>query len=237
MRFEFHQNQVSASEEFSGLFSKCFAAPTWKFVYTLSRFLCFYLAMNMENKWIKIVGWQRFDTRSVKWTVVQHFQLSTVVRLSESRENTLFLFTEEETFWLPMTRRSGCWGWLSVRLFPVHARLTARAKRARQMLQIFKKLQCLTDTSILSMICKRFIDLLNRNRSNDNPFLAYNQPLQLSTFQRPLPVSASVTPVHSRRWVHPKESCCCLHMPGLARWLTPGRSTCRSTVLSFCFVV
>ena len=36
MRFEFHQNQVSASEEFSGLFSKCFAISTWKLVYTLS---------------------------------------------------------------------------------------------------------------------------------------------------------------------------------------------------------
>ena len=37
MRFEFHQNQVSAFEEFSGLFSKCFAVSTWKLVYTLSR--------------------------------------------------------------------------------------------------------------------------------------------------------------------------------------------------------
>ena len=37
MRFEFHQNQVSASEEFSGLFSKCCAISTWKLVYTLSR--------------------------------------------------------------------------------------------------------------------------------------------------------------------------------------------------------
>ena len=37
MRFEFHQNQVSASEEFSGRFSKCCAVSTWKLVYTLSR--------------------------------------------------------------------------------------------------------------------------------------------------------------------------------------------------------
>ena len=37
MRFEFHQNQVSASEEFSGFFSKCCAVSTWKLVYTLSR--------------------------------------------------------------------------------------------------------------------------------------------------------------------------------------------------------
>ena len=36
MRFEFHQNQVSTSEKFSGLFSKCFAVSTWKLVYTLS---------------------------------------------------------------------------------------------------------------------------------------------------------------------------------------------------------
>ena len=71
---------------------------------------------------------------------------------------------------------------LSVRLFPVHARPTARAERTRQMLQIFQKLQCLTDPSILTMICKRFIYVLTRNWSNDNPFLVYNRPLQLSTF-------------------------------------------------------
>ena len=65
---------------------------------------------------------------------------------------------------------------------PVHARQTARAEEVRQMLQIFQKLQCLTDTSILTMICKRFVYLLTRNRSNDNPFLAYNRPFQLSTF-------------------------------------------------------
>ena len=50
------------------------------------------------------------------------------------------------------------------------------------MLQIFQKLHCLTDKSILTMICKRFMYLLTRNRSNDNPFLAYNWPFQLSTF-------------------------------------------------------
>ena len=37
IRFEFHHNQVSASEEFSGLFSKCFAVSSWKLVYTLHR--------------------------------------------------------------------------------------------------------------------------------------------------------------------------------------------------------
>ena len=71
---------------------------------------------------------------------------------------------------------------LSVRLFPVHARPTVRAERTRQMLQIFQKLQYLTDTSTLTMICKRFIYVLTRNWSNDDPFLAYNQPFQLSTF-------------------------------------------------------
>ena len=55
----------------------------------------------LKNSWL--------DTRSVKWTVVQHFQLSAVVRLSECRKKTQFLFTEEKTFWLPMTCRSGCW--------------------------------------------------------------------------------------------------------------------------------
>ena len=37
MRFEFHQNQVSASEEFCRLFFKCFAVSTGKLIYTLSR--------------------------------------------------------------------------------------------------------------------------------------------------------------------------------------------------------
>ena len=71
---------------------------------------------------------------------------------------------------------------LSVQLFPVHARPTAQAEGTRQMLQIFQKLQCLTDASILAMICTRFIYVLTSNRSNDNPFLAYNRPFQLSTF-------------------------------------------------------
>ena len=37
IRFEFYHNQVSASEEFSGLFSKCFAISTLMLVYTLRR--------------------------------------------------------------------------------------------------------------------------------------------------------------------------------------------------------
>ena len=97
------------------------------------------------------------------------------------QKNTLFLFTEEETFWWPMTRRSDCRGCQSTELFPVHARPTARAEGIRQMLQIFQKLQCLTDTSILAMICTRFIYVLTRNLNNHNPFLAYNRPFQLST--------------------------------------------------------
>ena len=86
---------------------------------------------------------------------------------------------EEETFWLPMTRRSGCWGCWSGYF---HAWPTAWAERTLQMLQIFQKLQCLTDPSILTMICKRFIYVLTRNWSNDDPFLVYNRPFQLSTF-------------------------------------------------------
>ena len=48
------------------------------------------------------------------------------------------------------------------------------------------------------MICKRFIYVLTRNWSNDNPFLVYNRPFQLSTFPATLPVSASVTPAHPK---------------------------------------
>ena len=90
---------------------------------------------------------------------------------------------------------------LSVRLFPVHARPTARAERTRQMLQIFQKLQCLTDPSILIMICKRFIYVLTRNWSNDNPFLVYNFNISSDRFP-----CLRAWPQRTRRWVHPKES-------------------------------
>ena len=45
-------------------------------------------------------------------------------------------------------------------------------------------LKCLTDTSILTMIDKRFsfICVLTRNQSNDIRFLTHNRPFQLSTF-------------------------------------------------------
>ena len=91
------------------------------------------------------------------------------------KKNTLFLFTEEETFWLSMTRRNGCWGCRSG-YFRFMLDLTARTVMTRQMLQIFQKLQ-----SILTMICRRFICVLSRNRSYDNPVFAYNRPYQLST--------------------------------------------------------
>ena len=123
------------------------------------------------------------------------------------QKKTQFLFTEEETFWLPMTRSKRLLG-LSVRLFPVHARPTARAERTRQMLQIFQKLQCLTDPSILTLICKRFIYVLTRNWSNDNPFLVYDDWSALSIVN----ISSErfpclrAWPQRARRWVHPKES-------------------------------
>ena len=70
----------------------------------------------------------------------------------------------------------------SVRSFPVHGQPTARADRTRQMLQICQKLQCLANTSILTMIYTRSICVRTRNRSNGNPFLVCNRPFQLSTF-------------------------------------------------------
>ena len=56
---------------------------------------------------------------------------------------------------------------LSVRLFLVHARPTVRAKK---------------DTSMPTMIFARFVCVLARNRSNDNPFLAYTWAFQLLKF-------------------------------------------------------
>ena len=64
------------------------------------------------------------------------------------------------------------------------------------MLQIFQKLQCLADTSVVTMICTGFICVLTRNRSYDNPFVHIIIPINCHHFQQPLPISASVTPVH-----------------------------------------
>ena len=66
-----------------------------------------------------------------------------------------------------------------------------------QMLQIFQKLQCLTDTSILTMICKRFIYVLTIIKLMTILFLCIIGPFNCQHLQRPLPMSASVTPVHS----------------------------------------
>ena len=106
------------------------------------------------------------------------------------QKNTLFLFTEEKTFWLPMTRWSGCWG---CRSGYFQFKLNRQHKP-----KIFQNLQCLTDASILITICKRPIYALTRDRSSDHPFLAYNRPFNCEHFQRPLPVSASETLVQSK---------------------------------------
>ena len=97
------------------------------------------------------------------------------------QKNTLFLFTEEETFWLPMTRRSGCRSCRSdYFLFMLDRQ--HKPKRHGKCCKYSENYNVKTDTSILTMICKRFIYLLTRNRSNDNPFLASNRPFQPSTF-------------------------------------------------------
>ena len=50
---------------------------------------------------------------------------------------------------------------------PVLARPTARPERTREMLQIFQKLQCWTDTMILTTIDICFICVLTNNWRND----------------------------------------------------------------------
>ena len=123
--------------------------------------------------WI-IAGWQWFDTRSVKWTVGATFSTISSGAIVRMQKHTVFIDGRGD-----ILVANDAWKWLlglSVRLFPIHAWPTARAKRIWQMLQIFQKLQCLTDTSILIVICPCFIYVLTRNRSNDNPFLAYTRP-------------------------------------------------------------
>ena len=61
---------------------------------------CCRSANESGHQWLKTVGWKRFDTRSVKWTVVQHFQLSAVVRLSECRK--------KHSFYSQKRKHSGC---------------------------------------------------------------------------------------------------------------------------------
>ena len=58
---------------------------------------------------------------------------------------------------------------------------STRRNYTANVANIKRKLQCLTDISILTMICTRFSCVLTRNRSNGNSF-PYNRPFPLLTF-------------------------------------------------------
>ena len=112
----------------------------------------------------------------------------------QNAENTLFLFTEEEAFWLPMTHRSNCWGWQSS-YFQI---MLDRQHETKGHGKCCKH----SETSVLNWHINTnlhftcFMNVLTRNRSNDNPFLACNRSFQ--HFQWPLSVSGSMTPVHPK---------------------------------------
>ena len=143
--------------------------------------------MNVEEEQVKVVamdkklvGWQRFDTRSIKWTVSAKLWFISSGAIVRMQKNTVFIHRRGNILVGndALKRLLG----LLVGLIPVHARPTARAEMTRQILQIFQKLQSLTDTLTLTIIFTRFIYVLTRNRSYDDPSFAYNRPCLLSTF-------------------------------------------------------
>ena len=85
----------------------------------------------------KLALTQRFDISPVKWMVDIAFSTVSSGAIVRIQSNTV-LFTKEETFWLPMIHRRDCWGCRS-------DYFQTRDERT-QMLQIFRKLQCLTST-------------------------------------------------------------------------------------------
>ena len=64
------------------------------------------MQMNLVAIDKKILCWKRTDIRSVKWTSGVKSLTINSSAIVGMQKNTLFLFTEEETLWLPMTRNS-----------------------------------------------------------------------------------------------------------------------------------
>ena len=59
----------------------------------------------LKNSWLETI-WHKISKMNSGATF-STISSSAIVRM---QKKTQFLFTEEKTFWLPMTRRSGCWG-------------------------------------------------------------------------------------------------------------------------------
>ena len=77
------------------------------------------------------------------WTVGAKFWTTNNGAILRMQKNELFLFTEEEKFWLPMTRRNGCWGCRSSYFRSMLDR-QHESKRHGKYCKYYKKQQCLT---------------------------------------------------------------------------------------------
>ena len=150
---------------------------------------------------LKIVGCQRFDTRPVKWTADAKFSTISCCAIVRMQKQHCFY---------SQNRKHSGWQWLveavagavSLAISGSHSNDSMRLKDTINV--NIKKNTILTDT-IPTMICTRFIRVLSRNRSYDNPFLAYNRPFQLSISSSRFPCLWA-WPQCTCRWVHSKDS-------------------------------
>ena len=71
---------------------------------------------------------------------------------------------------------------MMVRLFPIQVWPKVWRKKTHKVLQIFQNLQCLNNTSILTMIRTHIICVLTRYQRTDNSFLWNTRPIQLLRF-------------------------------------------------------
>ena len=93
-----------------------------------------------------------------------------------------FLFAGQETCWMPMTHSSGSWV-VGQAISGSYSIDNTSRKHTANVANIRKNTFFNWHiTSVLAMIFTCSICVLKRNISNDNPFLSYNWPFQLSTF-------------------------------------------------------
>ena len=141
----------------------------------------------------KIVGWTRFD--SVKWAVNEKLRSPSSGAIVRMQQNTLFLFTEEETFWMPMMLRSGCWGCQSS-YFWFMLDQQCQPKWQSKYCKYFKdEIFNWHIYTKLTMICTRFINVYWPGiEVMTVQFLHIIGLIDCQHFQRLLPLSVSVIP-------------------------------------------
>ena len=112
--------------------------------------------------------------------MVQHFQLLAVVRLSECRK--------KHSFYSRKGKHSGCQWRVETVSGAVGPAISGSCSTDSTSRKDTANVANIPKTTMFNWPintnhdCKRFIYVLTRNYSNDNPFLVYNRSLQLSTF-------------------------------------------------------